>query len=275
MIALRLLDVEWFKARHRAVFWVTTGFFAVLYLLMLGITQYQHAKDPANNSSFSLPGDWLMLLQGPGDLGVLLVIVTLVLLVASERTWRTQRQNVIDGLSRAQFFSGKLLLGLLLVIIFWLMPAVLGMVFAVFDGAPGYTDGTGPFLSPLVLKVFGGYFVHLAATAALAVMFGTIASSSGAALALTFVFMIGLTPITMLLAERGGVWLEIARRSPFLVFDQLTNPAIYDAAQRADFNERMPDFMALLAGIEANLLSLAYALLFITIAWLAFRRRDL
>ena len=277
MIALRLLGTEWLKARHRPVFWVTTGAFLSLFCLMLGISQYQHALDPDNNRAFSLPGRWLMLIGNTSDLAVVLVIVALALLIASERTWRTDRQNVIDGLSRAQFFSGKLLLALLVVVVFWLMTIAMGLFFALFDGAAGYTDGTGPLLPATIQFILGGYFVHLVAVAAMALMFGMIASSSGAALALTLVFMIAQAPILFYLAEEGGAWLEIARRAPFFVFGQLTNPVIYDAARLADHNVRtqgtpMPP---LLPGVEANLFALGYAVLFVSVGWLAFRRRDL
>lgn len=277
MIALRLLGIEWLKARHRLVFWVTTGAFLGIFSLGLGINQYQHALHPEGNSAFSLPGQWLVLIGSTSDLAVVLVIVALALLTASERTWRTDRQNVIDGLSRAQFFSGKMLLALLVVVVFWLLTIGLGLFFALFDGAAGYADGSGPFLPATIRYVLGGYFVHLTVVAAMALMFAMIASSSGAALALTLVFMIAQAPILMYLAEEGGAWLEIARRAPFFVFGQLTNPVIYDAARLADHNTRtqgtpMPP---LLPGIEANLLALGYAVLFVSFGWLVFRRRDL
>ncbi|HEX6135220.1 MAG TPA: ABC transporter permease [Longimicrobiales bacterium] len=274
MMALRLLDIEWFKARHRAVFWVTSGFFVSMFLLFLGITQYRHAAG-LDERPFSLPRDWLDLLRGPGGLGVLLITVAVVLLVASERTWRTQRQNVIDGLSRGQFFTGKLLLALLLVLIYWITPIVTGLVFAIFDGRPGYTDGTGPLLPVAMLHAYGGFFVHLIATAAQAFMFAIIASSSGSALALTFVFSIAQMPIFLLLSSRAEYWIAVARRAPTMVFDQLTNPAIWDPDRLAQLNEARQGLPPLLPGAEAIALALGYTALFVGIAWLAFRHRDL
>jgi ABC-type transport system involved in multi-copper enzyme maturation permease subunit len=277
MIALRLLAIEWLKTRRRPVFWLTTGAFLGIFSLGLGINQYHHALDPENNSAFSLPGRWQMLIGGTSDLAWVLVVVALALLTASERTWRTDRQNIIDGLSRTQFFAGKVLLALVVVLTFWLMTIAIGMFFALFDGAAGYTDGTGPLFPTGIRYVLGGYLVHLTAVAGMALMFGVIASSSGAALALTFVFMIAQTPILMYLADESEVWMEIARRAPVFVLSQLTNPAIYDAARLAEFNTRMQGtpMPSLLPGIEANLFALGYAVLFAAIGWLSFRRRDL
>ncbi|MBK9980304.1 MAG: hypothetical protein IPP20_20760 [Gemmatimonadetes bacterium] len=47
---------------------------------------------------------------GPGVLAAFFASIVLILLVSSEFTWRTSRQNVIDGLSKEEFFGAKLFL---------------------------------------------------------------------------------------------------------------------------------------------------------------------
>lgn len=275
MIARKLLGIEWFKARHHSAFWVTTLFPVALLVLVFGIAQSEHARHPERASGFSLPRGWLSLLAGIPTLNVMLVIALVTLLVASERTWRTQRQNVIDGLSRGQFFSAKLLLAGLVAAIFWAIPVVVALVMAVFDGSPGYTDGSGPFLPPLVRQMFAGYFLHLLAVAALAFMFGIIATSSGAALGLAFVFLLGQAPIIGLAMAKGGAWQEFALRLPLMVFGALTERATYDAAVRELMAARSTGMPPGLGVAEIYLWTFAYTGAFVAVAWLAFRRRDL
>jgi len=56
----------------------------------------------------------------------------------------------------------------------------------------------------------------------------------------------------------------------------LFNPGVYDAEMLAQLNEIRPDMLPpLLPGHEAVVFALGYAVLFVAIAWLAFRRRDL
>jgi ABC-2 type transport system permease protein len=52
-------------------------------------------------------------------MGVFFSWVTVVNLIAAEYAWRTSRQNVIDGLSRDQWFTAKLLLVPLISLLFW------------------------------------------------------------------------------------------------------------------------------------------------------------
>src|SRR5690606_1547854 len=129
---------------------------------------------------------------------------------------------------------------------------LMGVVFAAFDGAPGYTDGTGPLLPASVVSVLGGNFVHLVGTAANAFMFGIVASGFGAALAFTFIFLVGQAPIVALLPRQDEFWVEVARPAPFNVFDHLTNPVIYDAARLAEMNRSREGIERLLSGFEAN-----------------------
>jgi hypothetical protein len=57
-------------------------------------------------------------------LGSLFTGVLMILLFAPEFSWRTARQNVIDGLSKERFYAGKVILLARLVLI--LMATTLG-----------------------------------------------------------------------------------------------------------------------------------------------------
>lgn len=277
MIAAKLIGIEWFKARHRAIFWIMTGFMALMMALALGVQQYQHAQDPTRVRAFTLPARWGEVI-GAADIAMILVVTVLSLLIASERTWRTDRQNVIDGLSRRQLFGAKLMLSLLVAAIFWLLPFVAAFVFVWFDGTPGFLDGTGPLFGGHTVPMIFGFLLRVTAMAMYALMLALFASSSGAALALAYVFMVVQLPLVAWLARQGDAALDVARRAPFNVFDQLTNPIVYDAAKLERFNATAssnPFFIPLLPAAQAAIWSAGYALLFIGLGWLALRHRDL
>src|SRR5437870_2820493 len=117
-IFTKLVAIEWIKIRKRSVFWVAVVVHATVIGIALGAQQYAH-HITATDKPFTLPDGWLSLISMATQIGQLMMFIAIALLTASETVWRTQRQNVIDGLSRGQYFSAKLIVVAMLALIMW------------------------------------------------------------------------------------------------------------------------------------------------------------
>lgn len=273
MIALRLAHIEWLKARRRFVFWTASLFFFGVLLVGLGGGYWEHLKQPALRSGRPV---WDPLIDIGTSLGMLIVLVIVALLTASERNWRTERQNVIDGLSRTQYFAAKLIMTAGVVLLLWGGVLLLGAVFSGLERALVEAPEP-PFMTGLQAKMLGGLLLYLVLTGAIAFFFGTVASSSGAALGLAFVFLMAEAPIMMLMAHRGGAWLEATAYFPFQVLMSLTSDTAYmpEEIEQIATGLREAGMPIVLGAPQAALVAAAYAGVLAAGAWLSIRRRDL
>lgn len=103
---LRLLRIEFLKVKGYKTFWVFLGIYALLFLLFSG-TSNMDSSD-TEHTVFSFPYVWKNLAERATYFNMLLGILT-ILLITNEFTFRTFRQNVIDGLSRDESVTAKFL----------------------------------------------------------------------------------------------------------------------------------------------------------------------
>jgi ABC-type transport system involved in multi-copper enzyme maturation permease subunit len=269
----KLFTIEWIKVRKRSVFWVVIVAHATILGVAFGGQQYMHHLKP-KSSPFTLPADWQSLIGTGAQIGMLMLFIGIALLTASEATWRTQRQNVIDGLSRGQYFSGKVIVVLLLAVILWVDISLMGIAVAPFGG-PGALSM--PVFSSLARRMLPNTLLYFIAIGTTAFMFGMIASSSGAALGMLFAFIIVSPILTGVMSAQGGAWPAIARFLPLSVFENLTSRIRYDEAAFAQFTAmaKKMDAPLPLTLNTSILATFVYIAAFIGITWLAFRTRDL
>jgi ABC-type transport system involved in multi-copper enzyme maturation permease subunit len=273
MIAARLLGIEWLKMRRRPGFWLGLLFFFGLMTLGFVLSYRQHAAEPAIRNVERV---WMNGVSGIESIGMLVMLVTIILLTASEKTWRTERQNVIDGLSRSQYFTAKLLLVIGIALLMWFGTAAISATFAVLERR--LVDSSAvPFVDSLSLRLLAGALLFLVGIGALALFFGTVSSSSGAALALAVLLLIAEQPISFLLAREGGLLQQITAYLPHNVLSGLVSRTTWDAdayarATTAAMENRMP---LTLSGAKAAAVAAVYTALFGAGAWLSVRTRDL
>ena len=130
-----LLGIEWLKIKRYRTFWVLAG----LYFILLPLWNYEVAngfikmgggKNGINllSSAYSFPQVW-------GNLGfwasifITFISILIIILTTNEYGYRTNRQNVIDGWNRMQFFHAKVLLVISLSAIATLYLFILGLWF--------------------------------------------------------------------------------------------------------------------------------------------------
>jgi ABC-2 type transport system permease protein len=276
----KLAAMELIKTRRRFGVWMALLFFFGFFLINLSSSLIEHVRTGVAGTP--LPQSWPGIVNLSGGLGLLVVLVMVVLLTASEKTWRTQRQNVIDGLSRTQFFLAKAITMAALVALLWVGVLALTTAFGLAERI-GEPAGL-PFARTSDVQLMGGLLLNLTLVGAMALFFGIAGSSSGAGLALAFLFMFSQAPIGMLMVREGGMWEAMAAFLPSHVLQALTSATTWDAealARMLEQTRRMEEagqsFPAAraLSAVEAVGAAAAYSAAFLGAGWLVIRRRDL
>jgi ABC-type transport system involved in multi-copper enzyme maturation permease subunit len=127
---------------------------------------------------YHFPDVWLNLIWHCGLLKIILAIMV-VISITNEYTYRTIRQNIIDGLSRSEFLTSKILTNLLFSVISVAMIFVVGLI-------------TGLIYSPSLeiarmvtdLEFFLAYFLEIFFFLSFALMLGILVQRSGLAIIL-------------------------------------------------------------------------------------------
>jgi ABC-type transport system involved in multi-copper enzyme maturation permease subunit len=122
---------------------------------------------------YHFPDVWLNLIWFSGLLKIVLSIMV-VISVTNEFTYRTVRQNIIDGMSRAQFLFSKILMNVLLSLVSVAMVFLIGLV-------------TGFIYSPVIdiqnmitdLEFFLAYFLEVFFFLSYALMISILIQRSG------------------------------------------------------------------------------------------------
>lgn len=182
---LHLLKIDLKKLTSYRTFWVVCG----LYFLTLGfgaasgmeflkwlVDLVDDLGQKININRIPLyhfPDVWMNLVWFSGLLKIVLAIMV-VISITNEFTYRTLRQNVIDGLSRSEFLISKILTNVLLSLMSVAMIFVIGLV-------------TGLIYSPTIelsrvftdLEFFPAYFLEIFFFLSYALMLGILIQRSG------------------------------------------------------------------------------------------------
>lgn len=182
---LHLLKIDLKKLTSYRTFWVVCG----LYFLTLAFTTASGmeflkwlARTFADFGSqlninriplYHFPDVWQNLVYISGFFKIVLAIMV-VISITNEFTYRTIRQNIIDGLSRWQFLQSKILTNVLLSLMSVAMVFIIGLV-------------TGLIYSPEIeagyvftdLEFFPAYFLEVFAFLSYALMLGILIQRSG------------------------------------------------------------------------------------------------
>jgi ABC-2 type transport system permease protein len=107
----KLFKIEWIKAKYYTNFWVFFTLHAALFVLVsLFITQVNIGLPGFEKSLiFGFPNTWNVYTWLASWFNILLTI-TIIVLTGNEFQYRTFRQHIIDGLSRADLLKGKILI---------------------------------------------------------------------------------------------------------------------------------------------------------------------
>ncbi|OSZ78183.1 hypothetical protein CAP35_07945 [Chitinophagaceae bacterium IBVUCB1] len=128
-----LLAIEWLKLKRYRTFWILIGCFTFLlaawnYGISGGVLKLGAGDVNILNQAYTFSHVW-------ENLGfwtsffVIFLSILIIIITTNEYQFRTNRQNIIDGWSRLEFYHAKWIVVLVLSILTTLYVFLLGMVF--------------------------------------------------------------------------------------------------------------------------------------------------
>jgi hypothetical protein len=133
---MSLLAIEWLKMKSYRSFWILACAFAGLLVLWnVGIKTDVISVGPKDinilNNDYSFPSVWKNF-GWWSSLFILFLSILIITLTCNEYTYRTHRQNVIDGWHRLEFFHAKVLLvlafGISIIVLVFVSGSALGFM---------------------------------------------------------------------------------------------------------------------------------------------------
>jgi ABC-2 type transport system permease protein len=233
---LRLLGIEWMKIRNYRTFWILLGIIvasipAFNYLIYNftdnAFPKNRHGVSPLG-SPFGFPDAWHTISWFSSLLFVLQAILVITL-TTNEFSFKTHRQNIIDGWSRNEFIGVKLVGVLLLSVLCTVVVLLTVLGF-------GYLGNKGP----VSVSVWQGsrflffYFVEVLSYSMIAFVIAVLIKRSGLAIGIFLIYMIveqaAMGILTNIYHIQAAQYLpeETTDRLIPLPFIQVSDPAAWE-----------------------------------------------
>lgn len=220
---LHLLKIDLKKLTSYRTFWVVCGLYFITlafatasgmeFLKWLASTFEDFGQNLNINRIplYHFPDVWLNLIWFSGWFKIVLAIMV-VISVTNEFSYRTARQNIIDGMSRAQFLFSKILTNILLSLMSVVMIFVIGLV-------------TGLIYSPSMayenifsdVEFFFAYFLEIFFFLSYALMISVLIQRSG----LTIILLLLSQMIEIIIT--ANIYEEVPWLIPFFPMRSLWN----------------------------------------------------
>jgi ABC-2 type transport system permease protein len=188
---LHLLRVEWLKVKNYKTFWILLamtilsipGLSYLIYDLMNNSFPKQNGKSIVG-SPFAFPDAWQTVSWNSTMLFIIPAIL-IITLTTNEFTFKTHRQNIIDGWSRRQFLSVKLVELLMLAVLCTIVVLLTALAFGCIANkvAPGqriWQDSRFVFF----------YFVQMLSYSTIAFLLALFIRRSGLAIGAFLIYML-------------------------------------------------------------------------------------
>lgn len=184
---IELLKIEWLKLKNYNAFKVLALFFAVgvfatnyiVYTVNKNIVSNVPGGGMLSFSPYSFDNTWQSTSYTTGYI-LLLPALLLIMLLTNEYTYKTHRQNIIDGLSRQQFIGVKIAMSLIFAIVSTLL---------VFITALAFGFGSGTSFSFSGIENVGYFFLKALSYNLIAVLISVLVKRTGFATGIFFIYL--------------------------------------------------------------------------------------
>jgi len=185
------LHIEWMKVKNYRTFWILLGIIAICIpafnYVIFDVTNNTFPKIKGQSilgSPFSFPNVWKTV---PFNAGLLLFIpaILIITLITNEFSFKTHRQNIIDGWSRGRFISVKIIETILLS----LFVTVIVLLTCLYFGFHTQKQENGD-LTWAQFRFIIFFFIEILSYSMIAVIFAMTIRRAGLAMGIFFLYMI-------------------------------------------------------------------------------------
>ncbi len=183
-----LLKIEWLKLKHYGAFKIILLFF-VMGVFLTNYIVYRVTSNVEENvkgamvlgdlNVYSFYNSWQTTSYVTGWL-LIIPAMLLIILITNEYSYKTSRQNIIDGWSRLEFIQVKLVLALILSLICTLLVIISVLIF-------GFSLGSEFSLNSV--SHVGFFFLKSLSYNLVAVFISVLIKKTGFAIGLYFIYM--------------------------------------------------------------------------------------
>ena len=182
-----LLKIEWLKLKNYMAFKVMAIFFIVgvfavnyiAYLVNKNIVKNVPGVGLLTFSPYNFENTWQTTSYMTGFILVLPALL-LLMLFTNEYTFKTHRQNIIDGLSRQQFISVKFLMAFIFALVATFVVVITALIF-------GFSTGTA--FSFHGIENVGYFFLKALSYNMIAILFSVLVKRTGFATGIFFIYL--------------------------------------------------------------------------------------
>ncbi len=203
---IRLFTIEWIKLKNYRVFWVLFGlyFLGLIIACTGGMFLLQFIKnkggdiygiDPTILPIYDFPDVWHNMTYIATYFKLFLAFIVIIS-VTNEITYRTLRQNIIDGLSKKEFLVSKLALivslSALATFFLFILSWVLGLI---------WSHAHGIDVMFREMEFLGAYFLEVCTFLTLAFLLSLLIRKAGFVIVLLFMYTLIFEPIATTILE--------------------------------------------------------------------------
>lgn len=179
---LHLLKIEWLKLnKYRAFKWLMGAFIISIFGINYVIHEFELTRSASTviGNPFQFPYVWGTVSYFSSFMLIIPGLI-MILIMSNEFSFRTHRQNIIDGLSRNQFISTKIVLVILFAVGLTILVFLTACIFGFFEG--------GSSFSLLRSEYIFYFFIQSIIYISVAMVFVLLLKRSGVSIGLYFLY---------------------------------------------------------------------------------------
>ncbi len=230
---LQSLSIEWMKLKNYRTFWILSGLYLfsivganfIVFRIQQAIYSAKEAKGMAQLILGSTPYSFPLTWQTTSYVTSYLLFIPgliMIICVTNEYSYKTHRQNIIDGWNRRQFILVKILIAILIAFASSIMVILSATIF-------GFADGNGDFSFDNFYNI-GLFFLQCFSYVMAAMLIAILLKRGGLAIGIYFLYALILEDVIKLfLNMRGGT---VGRYLPLQSTDELVRFPVLENLQK-------------------------------------------